>query len=156
MTVAEHSKQSLRLWLQLLSLTTLVEKQIRRNLKAEFNTTLPRFDVLANLDRARGKITMGELSRGLLVSKGNVTGVVAHLEKEGLVRRERDAGDRRTHYLSLTEKGRKEFSKYARFHEQWIDNVFANLDEQAITRLLDEMGAVKKSLALSAMREEPR
>lgn len=146
----EHSKQSLRLWLQLLNLTTLIEKRIRRKLQSEFDITLPRFDVLANLDRAGRKITMGELSQNLLVSKGNVTGVVVHLEKEGLLKRERDKSDRRTHYLSLTPKGRQEFRKLAQAHENWIDGVFSNLEEKNIGRLLHDLGVVRKSLVLKS------
>ena len=147
-----HGKQALRVWLQLLTLTTLIEKRIRKNLLAEFATTLPRFDVLASLDRASGKLTMGELSRRLLVSKGNVTGIVSELERQGLVRRERDAYDRRTHYLELTPKGLKHFRELAAAHRAWVAKLFARAGDRRLQRLLKDLSRVKT--AVSDEREE--
>ena len=139
-------KQSLRLWLQLLGLTTIVEKKIRRRLWDEFETTLPRFDVLANLEHAKGKMTMGELSRHLLVSKGNVTGVVANLVEQGFVKKENSTHDRRTQYLSLTTSGAREFEKLAAAHQGWIEDLFSGLDEKAIETLLDKLAQLKTSI----------
>jgi len=147
-----RGKQALRVWLQLLTLTTLIEKRIRRNLQTEFDTTLPRFDVLASLERAKGRLTMGELSRRLLVSKGNVTGVVTELERQGLVRRTRDARDRRTHYLTLTTKGQKHFEDLAAAHRAWVTDLFAKGGEPRLDRLLEDLTRLKA--ALTEAREE--
>lgn len=137
-------RDALRLWLQLLTLTTLVEKKIRRNLQEEFGTTLPRFDVMAALERADGRLTMGELSRKLLVSKGNVTWIVTSLVKQGLVKRERDQQDKRTHYLSLTEKGRAEFAQQAEAHRRWITEMIADADPGEVSDLAEKMGHLKE------------
>jgi len=144
--MAAGTREALRLWLQLITLTTLVEKKIRRNFKAEFETTLPRFDILANLDRAGKKVTMGELTEMLLVSKGNVTGVVASLVDQGFVRRERDRGDKRTHYLSLTEKGKTEFRRQARAHKGWIDDCFSKLEGNTLTAMVDQLAKLKDTV----------
>ncbi len=137
------NREALRLWLQLLNLTTVVEKKIRKNLKAQFNTTLPRFDILANLERAGKKVTMGDLTEMLLVSKGNVTGVVASLVDQGFVKRERDKHDKRTHYLCLTDKGRREFSRQAKAHRDWINDCFSGLDTNEISSMVDQLSNLK-------------
>lgn len=143
---SDAGKQGLRVWLQLLSLTTRIEKKIRRRLWQEFETTLPRFDVLATLERAHGKMTMGELSRRLLVSKGNVTGVVASLAEQGLVKKENCSSDRRTHFLSLTRAGEAEFNKMAVAHQGWIEDIFSGLDGQTRDALLQHLTRLKTSI----------
>jgi len=142
-------KDALRLWLQMLTMTTLVEKQIRRKLNDEFETTLPRFDVMATLDHAEGKITMGQLSKQLLVSKGNVTWVVTSLVKQGLVKREQGTGDKRTHYLSLTTKGQREFEAQARAHKIWISEIFSNLDETELKEMTEKLSNLKEAAKLN-------
>jgi len=124
---APYSKQSLRLWLKLLSCSMIVEKRLRARLDTEFNTTLPRFDVLAALERRAQGFKMSELSESLMVSNGNVTGVVARLIEDGLVTRTVDQEDRRSATVRLTRKGREAFSVMATAHERWVDGMFADL-----------------------------
>ena len=109
-----HTKQSLRLWLRLLDTTTVVEKAIRSYLKSNCDSTLPRFDIMAALDRAAAPVTMTELSERLLVSNGNVTGVVARLVQDGLVARQADESDRRTQRVSLTSRGKRPLLQWPR------------------------------------------
>lgn len=151
-----QSKQSLRLWLRMLTCANVIEKRVRDQLRAEFQTTLPRFDVLAALEHSSEELTMGELSKRLMVSNGNVTGVVARLEKEGLVARRTAANDRRTHFVTLTEKGLAEFSAMAHLHEDWIDRMFADLDEEEISALMELLDSMKASLAANEARETRR
>ena len=147
-------KEALRLWLQLLTLTTVVEKKIRRKLSDEFKTTLPRFDVMATLDRASGKMAMGELSKKLLVSKGNVTWVVSSLVKQGLVKREQDKNDKRTHYLSLTVKGRREFEAQARANRRWVTEIFSGLNEQEMIEMTEKLSKLKEAAKFNQTGEE--
>jgi DNA-binding MarR family transcriptional regulator len=121
-------KAPLRLWLRLLTCANLVEGEVRRRLREGFATTLPRFDLLAALERAPDGLTLGEVSRRMMVSNGNVTGLAARLEAEGLVERSLDAGDRRASRLTLTPRGRREFARQSRAHEAWIAELFAGLD----------------------------
>ncbi len=148
-----HSKQSLRLWLRLLACTNVIEKHVRNRLRAEFHTTLPRFDVLAALEHAPEGLTMGSLSRHLMVSNGNVTGIVARLEKEGMVARRTAPNDRRTHFVRLTDKGLAEFSAMASVHETWIDEVFAGLDDEKVAALMALLEDLKDSLATDGENE---
>ena len=115
-------KDELRLWLRLLTCTTLVEGEIRARLRRDFDTTLPRFDLMAALDRAPGGVTLGEISRRMMVSNGNVTGLAARLESEGLVERRAMPGDRRAQLLRLTARGRREFAANPRRMKSWIAN----------------------------------
>lgn len=144
-----HSKQSLRLWLRLLDTTTVVEKTIRSYLKDRCESTLPRFDVLAALDRAGRPLTMSELSNRLLVSNGNVTGVVARLSEDGLVDREVDASDKRSQRVSLSQSGRRKFARMARMHESLIDGVFGGLTDSEIARLLTLATELNRSVHAS-------
>lgn len=145
---ATDRKLELRLWLRMLACTTTIEQGIRSRLRAGFDTTLPRFDVLAQLDRAPDGLTMGELSSRLMVSAGNVTGLVGRLAEEGLVERARRPRDRRTQVVALTPAGKHFFDRMAPAHEQWIDEVFGHLapDEAAtLHRLLGKLrGGLKK------------
>ncbi|TIS81978.1 MAG: MarR family transcriptional regulator, partial [Mesorhizobium sp.] len=75
-------KDRLRLWIRLLRASRTIEAELRERLKKEFDTTLPRFDVMAALYRAPEGMLMSDLSRFLLVSNGNVTGIVDRLVSE--------------------------------------------------------------------------
>jgi DNA-binding MarR family transcriptional regulator len=143
---APHSKQSLRLWLRLLGCTMIIEKRIRHELEREFGTTLPRFDVLAVLERHPGGLTPTALSRSLMVSNGNVTGLVARLIADGLVSRHIDAKDRRSANLRLTRKGRERFARMAVVHERWIDGMCAGLADAEVAELMRLLGRLRRSV----------
>ena len=138
------STEALKLWLRLLSCTNLVEAAIRSRLRAEFGITLARFDLMAQLERNPAGLKMSELSRRLMVSGGNVTGLTDELEKEELVAREDDPSDRRACTVKLTPAGRELFSRMAAVHEQWVIELLGGLNgtEQAqIYRLLAKLKA---------------
>jgi DNA-binding MarR family transcriptional regulator len=149
----DHESE-LRLWLRLLTCTTLIEGEIRRRLRQEFNVTLPRFDLMAQLDKAPSGMTLGELSRRMMVSNGNVTGLSERLVALGLLDRRQSPNDRRAHLVSLTAEGRRAFRAMVRAHEGWIAEIFSNLsaaDVDALMRLL----ARTKSSARDAISREP-
>jgi len=125
--VDRDDRARLRLWLRLLRTTRAVEGVLRERLAAEFGSTLPRFDVMAALDRAPDGMMMGELSRFLLVSNGNVTGIVERLVADGLVERMRRADDRRTAIVRLTPSGRTLFAEMAAAHAGWIDELLSDV-----------------------------
>ena len=141
--VAEHP-QALRLWLRLLTCTQLVERQIRGGLRAAFNTTLPRFDLMAQLERARDGLKMNELSRRMMVTGGNVTGITDQLVTEDLVERVNVDGDRRAYRVRLTPKGRKVFADMALAHEAWVVDAFSDLSERELDSLHRLLGKVKQ------------
>ncbi len=151
-TPAGH-KQDLRLWLRLLSCANLIEAEIRRRLRDRFATTLPRFDLLAQLDREPDGLTPGEISRRMMVSNGNTTALAAGLVADGLVERRAHATDRRTQFLCLTPHGRRIFEQQSAEHEGWIAELFAGVaaqDRAALHRLL---GVVKTGVR-HALQEE--
>ena len=139
---SEHP-EALRLWLRLLTCTQLVEKQVRTLLRASFNTTLPRFDLMAQLERAPNGLKMNELSRRMMVTGGNVTGITDQLVAEGLVERIDVEGDRRAYRVRLTAKGRKQFHDMARQHEDWIVEAFSGLSARELSTLHKLLGKVK-------------
>ena len=145
------SKQSLRLWLKLLSCSTAIEKKARQMLVDRFDTTLPRFDVMAALDREPDGLTMSGLSEHLLVSNGNVTAIVARLVDDGLVTRTQDKADRRVLRVKLTPKGRREFRAYAAAHEAWIERLLSDLADGEISHLLSGLNRVRTSIERSGL-----
>ena len=134
-----RGKESLRLWLRLLSCETLLEQRVRARFRKHFEVTLPQFDVLSELERAKSPLTMSQLSKELMVSNGNVTGVIDRLSKNELVRRVRSEDDRRIQYIELTAAGLKEFRRMARRHEGWVQELLSGLpleDMRELQRLL--------------------
>ncbi len=143
------SKARLSLWLRLLKSTRQIESEIRERLRREFATTLPRFDVMAALDRHRDGLKMSALSDALMVSNGNVTGIIDWLAHHGLVERIAKPGDRRVSLVRLTEKGRSEFARQAAAHEAWVNELLAGFDGQEA----DQLNACLES-AIGKMEEK--
>jgi DNA-binding MarR family transcriptional regulator len=143
-TLGDHA--DVRLWLRLLSCTMTIEKSVQR-LLADRGTTLPRFDVMAALERAPGGLTMGELSQALLVSNGNVTQLVRKLAADGLVRVAAEPHDRRVSRVRLTPAGGVHFADLATAHHDHIDALFAALGSADHARLYAALGALKTSIA---------
>lgn len=142
-----RSKESLRLWLRLVALETMVENQVRRMLRERFDVTLPQFDVLAELEHAGRPLTMSQLSAELVVSNGNVTGLVHRLERDGLVARKNALEDRRVHRIQLTEKGAASFARMAGAHEELIAELFAGMSGNEIRDLQSLLRRAKEAIA---------
>ena len=137
---------ALRLWLRLYACTSLVESRVRRRLQARFATTLPRFDLMAQLDRSPQGLRMSELSSRLMVTGGNVTGLTDNLEDEGLVVRESDGADRRALRVKLTREGRRVFRAMATEHERWIADMFAGLSAREARSLAERLHTLKQHI----------
>ncbi len=142
---AEHS-QELRLWLRLLTCSHLIESRLRAALREQFDMTLPRFDLMAQLERAPEGLKMNELSRRMMVTGGNVTGITDQLVQEDLVERVQVPGDRRAYRVRLTPRGRAEFAVMARAHGAWLVDAFAGLSAREVDTLHRLLGKVKQHI----------
>jgi DNA-binding MarR family transcriptional regulator len=140
---------SVRLWLRMLSCTNRIESFVRQKLQASFETTLPRFDLMAQLERAPQGLKMSELSQRMMVTGGNVTGITDGLEKEGLVVREVDPADRRVFRVKLTAEGQKQFRRMAAEHEQWIISLFEGMTARQKNQLAELLGELKHQISQS-------
>jgi DNA-binding MarR family transcriptional regulator len=140
------SKDRLRLWLKVLKATKAVESDVRENLRREFATTLPRFDVMAALVQHEKGLKMSELSGVLKVSNGNVTGIVERLVEDGHVQRQKVEGDRRANLVRLTPAGRAEFARQAEAHEAWINAAFDGLTADEAQAIAGSLDAVARRL----------
>ncbi len=138
--------QALRLWLRLLSCTVRIENHVRSGFRQEFSTTLPRFDLMAQLERYPAGLRMSDLSKHLMVSGGNVTGITDQLENEGLVVRTFDQGDRRTITVKLTPSGLKRFREMAASHERWVVELLGGLSQEDKHAMLATLGKLKSHL----------
>jgi DNA-binding MarR family transcriptional regulator len=149
---ADHAA-ALRLWLRLLSCTQLIEREVRTALREQFDTTLPRFDLMAQLERAPQGLKMNELSRRMMVTGGNVTGITDQLVAEGLVERLNVQGDRRAFLVRLTAAGRASFADMARAHEGWIVQAFGDLADKDMANLHKLLGRVKHTASSIELTE---
>jgi DNA-binding MarR family transcriptional regulator len=138
-------KDELRLWLRLFACKEVVEGEVRRRLRERFDVTLPRFDLLSQLDRAPKGMTLGELSQRMMVSNGNVTGLVERLVEQGLIDRQPSPTDRRAQIVRLTPEGRRFFRAMARENGDWIGEMFAELSQNEIQTLLRLLAKTKSS-----------
>jgi DNA-binding MarR family transcriptional regulator len=143
-TAQDH--MALRLWLRLLACTNLIEAPLRTRLRTQFEGSLPRFDLMAQLDRHPDGLKMRELSRRLMVTGGNVTGLTDKLVAEGLVQRREDPADRRAYTVRLTPEGQQQFRAMARAHEGWIVELLGGLSPAQQATLFELLGELKKGL----------
>lgn len=152
--IQDDDHLALKLWLRMLTCTNMVENNLRRQLRENFQSTLPRFDLLAQLYRHPDKLTMGELSSLMMVSAGNVTALVGQLEKEGLLKRTPLKTDRRIYQVELTRKGRKHFSEMAKAHEVWVAKLFDAMGHDGMEALMDDLGELKAGLRAAKSEEQ--
>lgn len=134
------------LWLRLLTCTTLIETEVRRGLREEFDFTLPRFDLLAQLERAENGMVLGEISKRMMVSAGNLTALVERMVESGHITRSTSPSDRRVQIVALTPFGRKAFGTMAERHRAWIGNLFAGVTAEERAVLLSSLAKLKISV----------
>jgi DNA-binding MarR family transcriptional regulator len=145
--VTEEDHLSVRVWLRMLSCTTLVERRAASRLRQNFATTLPRFDFLSQLERSGNGLRMTEISDRMMVTGGNITRIADQLESEGLIARSPAPGDRRASIVQLTPAGERVFAEMARRHESWIVEMFAGLDEMERRTLFAVLAKLKRHLS---------
>jgi DNA-binding MarR family transcriptional regulator len=150
----EDHAEELRLWLRLLTCTTLIEGEVRSRLRARFDVTLPRFDLMAQLDKAPDGMTLSDVSKRMMVSNGNVTGLVERLVISGHLDRRTSITDRRVQMIRLTKVGRAEFRRMAAEHETWIAEMFAELTPKDVRELMRLLAKAKGSAQRSASRRK--
>jgi DNA-binding MarR family transcriptional regulator len=141
----EH-QQELRIWLRLFASTTLIENEIRSRLREHFAFTLPRFDLLAQLDRAQDGLSLGEVSRRLMVSAANITAIVEKLVEDGYITRLPSQTDRRAQIIRMTHAGRSAFRTMAKTHSQWITEFLSDLSADQMSQLNAVLTHLKHTL----------
>lgn len=149
----DDHRDELRLWLRLLTCSTLIEGEVRRRLRDRFDVTLPRFDLMAQLDKAKSGMTLSDLSKRMMVSNGNLTGLVERLVASGHIERRVSATDRRAQMISLSKAGRVEFQAMAAEHEVWIAELFGDLSQRDQSDLMRLLAKTKLSARRAVMGE---
>jgi DNA-binding MarR family transcriptional regulator len=153
--LTQEHHQSLKLWLRMLSCTVRIENEIRSRLRATFGITLPRFDLMAQLERHPDGLRMGELSKRMMVTGGNVTGITDQLVQENLVVRVPDSRDRRAYAVKLTDEGRRAFAEMAAVHERWIEELLHDVSPDDKGQLIELLSHMKRRLDDSADQPKP-
>ena len=148
----EDHGNEIRLWLRLLTCTTLIEGEVRGRLRERFDVTLPRFDLMAQLDKVPDGMTLSDVSKRMMVSNGNVTGLVERLVESGHLDRRTSDTDRRVQVIRLTKTGRAEFRKMAAEHETWISDIFSDLTPKDVRELMRLLARTKASAQKSAQK----
>jgi DNA-binding MarR family transcriptional regulator len=144
--LTQDHHQSLKLWLRMLSCTVRIENEIRSRLRTTFGITLPRFDLMAQLERHPQGLRMGELSRRMMVTGGNITGITDQLEQEQLVQRVPDPKDRRAYSVKLTPAGHRAFADMAVVHEGWIAELLKDISPDDKEQLIALLSSMKQHL----------
>ncbi|CAN7494375.1 MarR family transcriptional regulator [Pseudoduganella sp. LjRoot289] len=144
--LTQEHHQSLKLWLRMLSCTVKIENEIRGRLRATFGITLPRFDLMAQLERHPDGLRMGELSKRMMVTGGNITGITDQLERENLVQRVADPSDGRASSVKLTEGGRRAFASMAAVHEGWVAELLQPMSPDDKGQLIELLSQMKRHL----------
>ncbi|WP_431476941.1 MarR family winged helix-turn-helix transcriptional regulator [Massilia eburnea] len=147
--------QSLKLWLRMLSCTNKIETEIRSRLRTEFGITLPRFDLMAQLERHPEGLRMGELSKRMMVTGGNITGITDQLEQEHLVARVPDPKDGRAFSVKLTAAGRKVFTQMAEVHESWVAELLQEISQEDKGQLIELLSQMKGHLYAREQKDKP-
>lgn len=142
----QDHRSEVRLWLRLLACSTLIEAELRRQFRENFNFTLPRFDILAQLDREPGGLVQGELSKRLMVSQANVTPIIERLIADGFVTRSPSNLDRRIQIICLTVEGRQKFRRMAKKHNVWLAEAMAGFPEEEIEEIGKKLASLKRAL----------
>ncbi|CAD5256662.1 DNA-binding transcriptional regulator, MarR family [Bosea sp. 62] len=150
----QDHRGEVRLWLRLLACSTLIEAELRRQFRENFDFTLPRFDILAQLDREPGGLVQGELSKRLMVSQANVTPIIERLIADGFVTRSPSNLDRRIQIICLTIEGRQKFRRMAKKHNAWLADAMAGFPEEEIEEIGKKLALLKR--ALIANRSDPQ
>jgi len=148
-------RAELHLWLRLLTCTTLIESEVRRRLREEFDFTLPRFDLLAQLEKAPDGLVLGEVSKRMMVSAGNITALVERLVEIGYISRAPSASDKRVQIIKMTPDGHRQFARMAEQHGDWIGNLFADLTAADVEALMGALARLKRSVR-SELARTPR
>lgn len=141
-----REKNIVRLWLRMLPVVAMVERRLRSRFREHFDITLPQFDVLAKLDQAQEPLNMTTLSRQLLVSGGNVTGVVDRLVRDGYVVRRPSPADSRVQLVALSDQGREAFSAMARAHAGWLAELFEDLGDAEVEQINELLTHAKSAI----------
>lgn len=144
--VHDDHHQALRLWLRLLSTATMIEAELRSRLRAEFDCTMSRFDLMAQLERVPDGLSMSEVSKRVMVTNAAITGLTDRLVEEGYIERIESKTDRRTSFIRLTAKGREHFLAMARRHESWVIELMAGMPDEKKAALRRLLGDLKSAL----------
>jgi DNA-binding MarR family transcriptional regulator len=147
MSQAIEHKGKVRLWLRILGVSRVIESALREKFRTQFGTTLPRFDVMAALNRYPDGLKMSELSLVLKVSNGNVTVIVDRLVEDGYVDRNPVPGDRRAHCVSLTKAGKQQFMILAKAHEEWVNELLLALSPDDVKMMTGQLKTLRDHLS---------
>ena len=148
--VRDDDHSALRLWLKLLSTSQLIENNIRELLRLEFDFTLPRFDLMAQLQRHPEGLSMSSLAELMMVSGGNVTNIVKQLEKDGFVNRVAQEKDNRSFIVTLSELGLQRFEKMMLAHEGWVISLMDGLEPDELQSLMENIDKLKGHIKAGA------
>jgi DNA-binding MarR family transcriptional regulator len=152
--LSEDEQLDIRVWLRLLTCANLIERRVRKNLRDKFDTTLPRFDVLAQVDRTPDGQPMRELSRRMMVTNGNITPLVDRLVEDKLIKRDPSPEDRRVQHIRLTADGKQALDEMIPAHVSWVNNLMANLDRDDASQLYALLGELKASIQMAERDED--
>jgi DNA-binding MarR family transcriptional regulator len=133
-----------RNWIALVRAEKAVVRELTRAL-APLDLKIGQLDVLMNIYRHPG-MSQHDVARRLLVGRSNITMLLPQLEKQGLIRREGDAKDKRVIRLSLTDDGEKRLMQALAVYSALIDRVMAQSTPSQCDAMGDQMRRIEEML----------
>src|SRR4051794_25938130 len=130
-------------WLALIRTHARLWDQVETQMRQDSGLTVPRYDVLMQLDQARGRLGLSELASTIVLSPSGLSKLLDRMEGSGLLRREPDPRDARSTFARITPKGRSLVRKARQSHHVWLQRAFGDaLDDRDIADLARVMGRI--------------
>ncbi|HEY0871044.1 MAG TPA: MarR family transcriptional regulator [Acidothermaceae bacterium] len=132
-------------WLALIRTHARLWDQVEAQMRHDSGLTLPRYDVLMQLDRSGGRLRLTELASSVVLSPSGLSKLLDRMEASELLRREPDPTDARSTLARLTPRGRLLVRKARQTHHAWLQKAFGDAlnerDVADLTRIMTRLDA---------------
>jgi DNA-binding MarR family transcriptional regulator len=123
-------------WMALVRTYARLWDQVEAQMRHDSGLTMPRYDVLMQLDMAGGRLGLTELAASIVLSPSGLSKLLDRMEASELIRREPDPRDARSTFARITPRGRSLVRKARDRHHEWLQQVVGGaLDDRDVVDL---------------------
>jgi DNA-binding MarR family transcriptional regulator len=134
-------------WLALVRTRTHVWDALETQMRRDHGLTMARYDVLAHLNMAGGRLGLSDLASAIALSPSGLSKLLDRMERSGLIRREPDPDDARAAFAAITPAGRKLVTEARSRHHELLRKTFAAaLTDRDLADLMRVMSCIDASL----------
>ena len=140
---AETEERWTPAWIALVRTHARLWDQVEAQMRQDSGLTMPRYDVLMQLDMAGGRLGLTELASTVVLSPSGLSKLLDRMEASELLRREADPRDARSTFARITPRGRSLVKKARQSHHAWLQRAFGDaLDDRDVADLSRIMGRI--------------